>query len=93
MNISAEAIQALKEQLSSEDLKQKTIRFFGSQGCCGPSVQMGLVEQVPATDQTFCIDEVNFAIEPAVKEQLEPVTLTSGPQGFKLEGFQSSSCC
>jgi Fe-S cluster assembly iron-binding protein IscA len=93
MNTSAEAIEALKQQLSQEDLRQKTIRFFASQGCCGPSVQMALTDQVPSSDQSFCIDEVNFAIEPAVKEQLEPVTLTVGPQGFKLEGFASSNCC
>lgn len=93
MNISAEAIQALKQQLSSEDLRKKTIRFFGVQGCCGPSVQMSLEEQVPSTDQTFSIEDVKFALDLALKEQLEPVTLAVGPQGFKLEGFVSSNCC
>lgn len=87
MTITAEAIEALKQQMSSEELQQKTIRFFASQGCCGPSVQMALVEEVPATDQSFCIDEVNFAIEPSIREQLESVTLTAGQKGFKLEGF------
>lgn len=93
MNISTEAMQALKQQLSTEELKQKTIRFFASQGCCGPSVQMALVDQVPSTDETFSLEEVKFALDPAIKAQLAPVTLSAGPQGFKLEGFQSSNCC
>jgi Fe-S cluster assembly iron-binding protein IscA len=93
MHISAEAIQSLKQQLSPEDLQTKAIRFFSAQGCCGPSVQMALVEAVPATDESFSVEEVRFALEPAVKQQLEKVTLAVGPQGFKLEGFQSNSCC
>lgn len=93
MIISAEAIQALKQQLSSEDLQQKSIRFFGSQGCCGPSVQMELTEQIPSTDETFILEDVKFAIDPTIKSALVPVTLAVGPQGFKLEGYQSSSCC
>lgn len=93
MHISAEAIQSLKQQLSAEELQNKAIRFFSAQGCCGPSVQMALVEEVPATDDTFSAEGVRFALEPAVKQQLQSVTLAVGPQGFKLEGFQSNSCC
>jgi Fe-S cluster assembly iron-binding protein IscA len=93
MKISNEALEALRQHLKPENLGTQTVRFFGSQGCCGPAVQMAVVEEVPETDETFTVADIRFAVDPSVKEQLEPVTLAAGPQGFRLDGFQSSGCC
>ncbi len=93
MNITGETIDALKQQLSSEELQQKTIRFFGVQGYSGPSVQMAVVDEAAVTDQVFEIDEVNFALDQDIKEQPGSVTLTVGHQGFKPEGLAPSNCC
>jgi len=93
MNISNEAILALKNQLSVDELANKTIRFFGVEGCCGPSVQMTVIDQKLEKDENFNKEGVNFSIDPTIKEMLEPVTLKFSDQGFKLEGFKSSECC
>lgn len=93
MNISNEAIAALKEQVSATELEKKTIRFFGVQGCCGPSVQMALEDQKHQSDESFTKDGVQFSFDPSIKEMLEPVTLVFTEQGFQLQGFQSSGCC
>lgn len=93
MNVSSEAIAALKDQVSAAVLKKKTIRFFGVQGCCGPSVQMALEDQKHESDESFTMDGVQFSYDPAIKEMLEPVTLIFDEQGFQLQGFQASGCC
>lgn len=93
MNIANEAILALKEQVSAAELEKKTIRFFGVQGCCGPSVQMALEDEKHESDESFTKDGVQFSLDPSIKELLEPVTLVFTEQGFQLQGFQSSSCC
>ena len=93
MKISTEAIEALKGQLSPEQRKHKTIRFFLAQGCCGPSVQMTITEDKPETDISFSHDDIQFSIDQEVKAMLENVTLAFSGRGFKLEGFQSTSCC
>lgn len=93
MNITNEAIVALKEQVTADELEKKTIRFFGVQGCCGPSVQMALEDQQHDGDEAFTKDGVKFSLDPSIKEMLEPVTLVFTEQGFQLQGFQSGGCC
>lgn len=93
MNISNEAILALKKQLSADDISNKIIRFFGTEGCCGPSVQMAMIDQKLEKDDNFTIEGINFSVDPTVKEILEPVTLNFSEEGFKLDGFKSSGCC
>ncbi len=93
MNISNEAIEALKYQLTPEQRKFKVIRFFAEQGCCGPSIQMAITEDKLGTDENFTKDDIQFSIDPEVKEILQNVTLVFSGKGFRLEGFQSTGCC
>ncbi len=93
MNISNEAIKALKNQLTPEQQKNQIIRFFATQGCCGPSIQMSVVNDTQETDESFSKDDIRFGIDQDVREMLQNVTLVFTDRGFKLEGFQSTGCC
>lgn len=93
MNVSNEAIQALKEHIGAAELEKKIIRFFNTQGCCGPSVQMSLEDEKTTTDEFFIVDGVNFSMEPSIITNMEPVTLIFNENGFQLQGYTSSGCC
>jgi Fe-S cluster assembly iron-binding protein IscA len=92
MKISEDAILALKRMLPDEQLKEKTIRFFSAEGCCGPSVQIEITEEMPEDDEVFVKDGVRFSIEPQAKDLLLNATLVFTGKSFRLEGL-ASSCC
>ena len=44
MNASPQALEEFKKVLNSEKIPTAGIRIFAQQGCCGPAVQMSVVE-------------------------------------------------
>jgi Fe-S cluster assembly iron-binding protein IscA len=92
MKISEDAIVALKRLLPDEQLKEKTIRFFAVEACCGPSVQIEITEEKPEADEVFEKDGVQFSIDPEAKNLLLNATLVFTGKSFRLEGL-TSSCC
>ncbi len=92
MNISKTALEALRNELAKDDRLAKTVRFFAVQGCCGVNVQMAVEDAVPATDEVFMQENLQFSIAPEVKDLLSNVTLEAVDGGFVLEGYNSSCC-
>ena len=93
MNISNEAVTALKKHLENEPGNQAAIRFFSVPGCCGPSIQMALSDEKAETDEALALDGLEFRIDQEVAEALQNATLVVTERGFKIEGFESSKCC
>jgi Fe-S cluster assembly iron-binding protein IscA len=92
MKISNEAIEALKSHLPAEQLKNKFIRFYAAQGCCGPSVQIEIADEKPETDEMFIEDDVQFSVDYQVKDLLQNATLLFTGKGFRLDGIESDCC-
>jgi Fe-S cluster assembly iron-binding protein IscA len=93
MNISNEAVAALKKFLENEPGNQAAIRFFSVPGCCGPSIQMALSDENVETDERLVFDGIEFRIDQEVAGALQNATLVATERGFKIEGFESSQCC
>jgi Fe-S cluster assembly iron-binding protein IscA len=93
MNVTEKALELLRTQIPSEELAASTVRFYSAQGCCGPSLQMGVFAQTEADDETFRMDNVAFAIAADTIETLREVTLDASENGFELRGYQPVACC
>ena len=96
MNASPQALEEFKKVLNSEELPTAGIRIFTQQGCCGPAVQMSIVEKPSNGDLQFSIDSVNFFMAESERDMLAEVTIDYGPNGFKLNGLKRNwggSCC
>lgn len=92
MNVTSNAVEALKKMIPAEDLADGSIRFFMSAGCCGPSLQMGLIKEEAANDSTFEVDGIRFSVDPEAVAQVEKVTLDADNNGFRLDGYNAPSC-
>lgn len=93
MQVTEKALELLRTQIAADELATATVRFYASQGCCGPSLQMGIFTQTVESDETFQVGDVAFAIDQDSVETLREVTLDVGENGFELRGYQPASCC
>jgi Fe-S cluster assembly iron-binding protein IscA len=96
MNASPKALEELKKVLNSEEVPAAGIRIFTQQGCCGPAVQMSVVEKPSSGDLQLSIDSVNFFIEESARDTMTEVTIDYGSNGFILNGMKRSGgggCC
>jgi Fe-S cluster assembly iron-binding protein IscA len=96
MNASPRALEEFKKVLNSEKVPTAGIRVFTQQGCCGPAIQMSIVEKPSIGDLQFSIDSVNFFIEESTRDTMAEVTIDYGSNGFRLNGLKRSGgegCC
>ncbi|MFE4706966.1 Fe-S cluster assembly protein HesB [Peribacillus simplex] len=93
MDVSVEGKNYLTQVI--EDSEVKTLRFYGSAGCCGVNLGVGL-DEAQATDEVTFIEGIQVAVDPQVKAQLEGVTIhaeeENGEIGLVLLGFTPTSC-
>jgi len=93
MNATPQALEELKKTLKTEENPMTGVRIFTQQGCCGPALQMSVVEKPMAGDLQLAIDSVNFFIEEPAVDMLTGVTLDYSSTGFKLNGMKKSGGC
>jgi len=93
MNATPQALEELKKTLKTEENPMTGVRIFTQQGCCGPALQMSVVEKPLAGDLQLAIDSVNFFIEEPAVDMLTGVTLDFSSTGFKLNGMKKSGGC
>ncbi len=94
MKITPEAIEALSQALSNAGKTGAGIRIFAQEGCCGPSLQMSLVEEMPPDHQRVNIENVDFFVEDKAQPLLTGVTIDFADGGFRLLGLEyQGGCC
>jgi len=93
MNATPQALEELKKTLKTEENPMTGVRIFTQQGCCGPALQMAVVEKPLTGDLQLAIDSVNFFIEEPAVDMLTGVTLDYSSTGFKLNGMKKSGGC
>ena len=97
MNATPQAIEELKKALKTEENSNAGVRIFTQQGCCGPAVQMSIVDNPSLGDLQFSIDSVNFFLDESARDTMAEVTIDYGPNGFRLNGMKRSGggggCC
>jgi Fe-S cluster assembly iron-binding protein IscA len=92
MQVTSKAVDALKEMISADELANSTIRFFMAQGCCGPSLQMGLAPRQDGDISEFDQDGVMFSIEDSAAGAVANVVLDADENGFRLDGYMAPAC-
>ena len=93
MNATPQALEELKKVIRSEDSPTVGIRIFSSQGCCGPALQMSVVENASPGDKQISIDSVSFFIDGKAEGMLDGVTIDFGSNGFKINNMKKSTGC
>jgi Fe-S cluster assembly iron-binding protein IscA len=92
MQVTSKAVETLKEMIPADDLSNSTIRFFMAQGCCGPSLQMGLAPREEGDTTEFDQDGVRFSIEESAASAVVNVVLDADENGFRLDGYTAPAC-
>jgi Fe-S cluster assembly iron-binding protein IscA len=95
MNATPQAIEALKNVFKAEVNPQSGVRIFTQQGCCGPALQMSVVEKPSTGDLQLSIESVKFFIEEPAVDMLAGVTIDYDSKGFRLNGMKRNGgrCC
>ena len=92
MNVTEKAVETLRTIIPAEDLQTGTIRFFMAEGCCGPSLQMGITNEVHKTDEIFEAHGLRFSVASEAVDQVAQVTLNADESGFRMEGYTAPAC-
>ena len=95
MNITVQAANELKKVLDNFGKEGAGIRIFSARGCCGPSVQMDVAQQIANGETNVFLDGIDFFVANELLSELTDVTVDFGPNGFRLTGLKKSgsSCC
>lgn len=93
MKVTEQAIERLKIAIEQYNIPGCGVRLFTSSGCCGPALQMDIVNQLSAGDKMVSIHDIDFFVEPQADEMLAEVTIDFRENGFKLDGLKKSGGC
>ena len=94
MIVTEKAIEQFKNEIKRYDNPETGIRLFASSGCCGPAIQMDVVDHLSYGDTLVNINDVNFFIQQKVESMLSDIIIDFRDDSFKLDGLKKSgSCC
>lgn len=93
MNISENAVAKLKEIILESENPLLGVRVFTIQSCCGPSIQMSLIDKATEGDSIISIDGVDFHIESNANPILKTINIDFKDEQFVLEGAENHGCC
>ena len=97
MNFTENALNQFKKLIDESENPASGIRFYTAQGCCSPSLQIGVEENPASDDSVIQMSGVNIFITPEAEKMLSEITLDYTEEGFRsVETSKESSkgkCC
>lgn len=94
MNITEQAQVELKKALVGFNKPGAGIHIFTTQGCCGPSIQMDLTQQIKPDEMIISLEGIDFFVANDLVPTLSELTIEFGSNGFRLVGMKKNgSCC
>lgn len=76
-----------------QDNEVKPVRIFLSNGCGGPQLALAL-DKKNETDLVYQFDDIEFAIEKSLMDQVKPIKIDFGERGFEIaSSLQPSGGC
>lgn len=93
MNISENAVSKLKDLIIESENPLVGVRVFTIQSCCGPSIQMSLIDKIVDGDTIISINGVDFHVEPNAMPVLKTISIDFKDDQFVLEGAENHGCC
>lgn len=83
MKFTDNALNQFKKIINESENPATAIRFYTSQGCCSPSLQMTVSENPSPGDSAIQMGDVNIFITPEADRILADITLDYTEDGFR----------
>lgn len=97
MKFTENALTQFKKLIDESENPKSGIRFFTVQGCCSPSLQMGIEENPSPDDSVIQISGVNIFFTPDAENILSNITIDYTEDGFHsvktTTDVQPKKCC
>lgn len=75
MKVTENALTEFKKLLDDNEKPVSAIRFFTTQGCCSPILQIEMVDSPSAGDLVVTIGEMDFFLTPDADKILSGITI------------------
>jgi Fe-S cluster assembly iron-binding protein IscA len=93
MKVTDKAIEQFETAIKQFDSPIAGIRVFAGSGCCGPAVELSLVEKAATGDVVINIQGIDFFIEGKAEEMMKDVSIDFRDNGFRMDGIQGGGGC
>lgn len=97
MNFTENALKQFKKQISENETPTSGIRFYTTQGCCSPSLQMNITKNQSPGDKVLQFDGLDIYITPEAEKILSEITIDYSDEGFRSVKTSNESsagkCC
>lgn len=93
MKFTENAINQLKKIIENSENPKSAIRFYTTQGCCSPTLQMELAENPTKDDVVTNIENIDFFVTTQADEILSNITLDYSNGTFRTSNDKKGGCC
>lgn len=94
MKFTDNALKQFQKIINESENPATAIRFYTSQGCCSPSLQMTVAENPSKEDTVIKMNDVDFFVTPEAEKILSKLTLDYGTEGFRsIKDENAGGCC
>ncbi len=93
MKVTDNAIKQFKSAIEQYNTPGSGIRLFAESGCCGPAIQMNIVNHLSVGDKIVTINGVDFFVESKAEQMLTGVTIDFRDKNFKFDGIKKTGGC
>ena len=97
MNFTKNALNQFKKLIDESENPKAGIRFYAVQGCCSPSLQMGVEENPAPDDSVIQMSGVDIFVTPDAEKILSNITIDYNEDGFRtvesLTDTKTKGCC
>lgn len=83
MNFTDKALTQFKKLINESESPTSGIRFYTTQGCCSPSLQMDVAKNQSPSDKVLQFDGVDIYIAPEAEKMLSEITIDYSEEGFR----------
>jgi Fe-S cluster assembly iron-binding protein IscA len=94
MDISKNALPALRKLLQESNLPEGCIRVSAEPGCCAPQPKVIVAEQADANDRIISVEGLAIYIDQLSADAISGYTLDYNANGFRFDLlFPAGRCC
>jgi len=83
MNFTENALNQFRKLINENENPTAGIRFFTTQGCCSPILQMDIVKNQSQDDKVLQMDDVSIFLTTEAEQILSDITLDYSDNKFR----------
>lgn len=93
MKFTESALNEFKKIIENSENPKSGIRFYTTQGCCSPILQMDVSENPTKDDVVTNIENIEFFVTAQANEILSKVNLDFSDGRFHTANEKTGGCC